>query len=88
VGGLGSAVFILEGIQQLFQFHNHWNDFRSTCEDLKHEKYLFLAKAGPYSKGKNTNAIFAERVEALTSKEHSKWVGSQKAVATAKIRRG
>ena len=47
-GGLGSLIAALEGIQQLNQYHHNWITYRSTCEALKHEKYLYLAGAGPY----------------------------------------
>jgi len=45
---LGASVVVIEGVQQLFQFQTNWLLYRSTCESLKHEKYLFLASAGPY----------------------------------------
>ncbi len=48
-GGLGALVVVVEGIQQLGQFQQNWMNYRSTCEALKHEKYLYLAAAGPYA---------------------------------------
>jgi Protein of unknown function (DUF4231) len=76
-GGLGILIVILEGIQQLNQYQHNWITYRSTCESLKHEKFLFLAKAGPYSKAGNPATLLAERVESLVSKEHAKWVSTQ-----------
>lgn len=38
--GLGSLIVVLEGVQSLNQFHHRWVTYRSTCEQLKHEKYL------------------------------------------------
>ena len=38
----GSLIAILEGVQQLYQFHTLWTEYRSTTEHLKHEKYLLL----------------------------------------------
>jgi hypothetical protein len=46
---LGGLVVVLEGIQQLYQWQTNWVLYRSTSEALKHERYLYLAKAGPYS---------------------------------------
>ena len=40
-GGLGLLVVIIEGLQQLFQFHDNWVSYRGTCESLKHEKCTF-----------------------------------------------
>jgi hypothetical protein len=77
-GGLGVLIVLLEGIQQLNQYQHNWITYRSTCESLKHEKFLFLAKAGPYLKVENATAALAERIESLVSQEHAKWVSVQK----------
>ena len=77
-GGLGVLIVILEGAQHLNQYQHNWITYRSTCEYLKHEKYLFLANAGPYAKAEDTNQLLSERVESLVSQEHAKWVSSQK----------
>ncbi|HWX20688.1 MAG TPA: DUF4231 domain-containing protein [Candidatus Binatia bacterium] len=53
-----------------------WFTYRSTCEDLKHEKYLWLAKAGPYASVERPDALLAERIESLVSREHAKWVST------------
>jgi len=48
--------------------------YRSTCEYLKHGKYLFLASAGPYRNAENPATLLAERIETLVSQEHAKWI--------------
>ena len=72
---LGVLVVVLEGAQYLNQFHHNWITYRSTCEVLRHEKYLFLARAGPYEEVKPDVAkrLLARRVESLISTEHTKW---------------
>ena len=67
----------LEGLQQLQQYQQNWTTYRSTCERLKHEKYLYLAQAGPYTKAPRPDALLAERVEGLVSQEHAAWVSQQ-----------
>ncbi len=76
LGALGALVVILEGVQQLYQFQQNWTSYRSTCEALKHEKYLYLGQGGPYAAADNPHAVLAERVESLTSEEHAKWVAA------------
>jgi len=73
---LGASVAILEGVQQLGQYNNLWVNYRATAEQLKHEKYLFLAKSGPYRglEEQETLRLLAERVEERVSTEHAKWV--------------
>ena len=44
MGGGGALIVVLEGFQQLQQYQQNWTTYRSTCERLKHEKYLFAAR--------------------------------------------
>jgi hypothetical protein len=75
--GLGVLITILEGLLQLHQYQQNWVAYRSTCEALKHEKYLFLASAPPYAGISDPRALLAERVESLVSQEHAKWAAVQ-----------
>jgi Protein of unknown function (DUF4231) len=76
-GVLGIVVTVFEGMLQLNQFHENWIRYRSTCESLKHEKYIYLANAGPYANADKPRALLAERVESLVSQEHAKWATVQ-----------
>jgi hypothetical protein len=74
MGGGGALIVVLEGLQQLQQYQQNWTSYRSTCERLKHEKFLFAARAGPYTAVARPDALLAERVEGLVSQEHAAWV--------------
>lgn len=80
-GALGVLVVVLEGVQQLNQYHHNWIICRSTCEALKHEKFLFLANAGPYDAANDPKTLFVERTESLISQEHAKWIAGRKQAA-------
>ena len=73
---VGALVAVLAGLQQLGQFQNDWTSYRSTAEQLKHEKYLFLAASGPYRNLEAAEAmkLLAERAEEQISTEHARWV--------------
>lgn len=71
-GALGSAVVVLVGIQQLFQWQPTWILYRSAAESLKHERYLYLAAAGPYATPDRA-LVLAERVERISSQEQATW---------------
>jgi hypothetical protein len=86
LGALGAAIAIIEGLQQLNQHHANWISYRSTCEALKHEKYLYLGKAGPYATASDAHALLAEKVEALVSQEHAKWASGPNAADVASTR--
>jgi hypothetical protein len=72
---LGASVAILEGLQQLGQYNNLWVSYRATAEQLKHEKFLFLARSGSYRDLEEAEALkqLAERIEERVSTEHAKW---------------
>jgi len=74
-GGLAAVIVLLEGAQHVYQFQEHWITYRSTAEALKHERYLYLAQAGPYA-GDDRHQQLAERLEGLISQEHAKWTAS------------
>jgi hypothetical protein len=72
-GVLGVLVTVLEGLLHLNQYQQNWISYRSTCEALKHEKFLSLAKAGPYAGAADPHTLLAERVESIASQENAKW---------------
>ena len=73
IAGLGVLITILEGFLHLNQYQQLWTTYRGTCEALKHEKYVYLGKAGPYATAADAHALLAERVESLVSQEHAQW---------------
>lgn len=73
---LAALVVVAEGTQQLYQWQTNWVLYRSTAEALKHEKYLYLAAAGPYS-AEDRHRVLAERLEGLISQEHARWTESR-----------
>jgi hypothetical protein len=79
-GGLAAVVVVLEGAQHLFQFQELWITYRSTAESLKHERYLYLAEAGPYG-GEDRRSQLATRTEALLSQVHARWVAAPQGAA-------
>jgi hypothetical protein len=82
-GSLGATIVVLEGFQQLFQFQQNWLGYRATHEALKHEKFLYLAHAGPYRDATAPDTLLAERVEGLVSQEHAAWSAAQREPAAA-----
>lgn len=78
VGGAGAFIVVLESLQQLGQYQQNWTSYRSTCEQLKHEQFLFLSQAGPYAGVSDPEATLAEHVESLVSQEHAAWAANRK----------
>ena len=75
-GGLGVVVVIVEGLQHVNQHHENWIRYRSTCENLRHEKFLYLAGASGYDGLSEDEALrqLAMQVESLLSRESNDWL--------------
>ena len=76
LGAGGALIVVLEGLQQLQQYQENWITYRSTCERLRAERFLYLSRAGPYAAG-GAEALLAVRVEGLVSQENAAWVAQR-----------
>ena len=72
VGFLGVLVAVISGILPLYKFQENWIEYRTTCESLRHEKFLYLTSSEPYNI-EEPFPLLAQRVEALISKENTQW---------------
>ena len=72
IGLLGVMIAIAGAIVGLYKCQENWLEYRTTCESLRHEKYLFLSKVDPYNIEKPFD-LLVKRVEGLISKENSLW---------------
>ena len=81
-GSLGGLIVILEGVQQLYRFHDNWVRYRWTASAMEREKSLWTARAGDYATADRPNALLALRIEDLTSREATQWVALQQPPST------
>lgn len=78
----GVAITIIEGLTALYKWHENWIEYRSTCELLRHEKYLFEMKAPPYGDSSSVENLFVSNIESLISAESNKWkVNNSKSIS-------
>jgi hypothetical protein len=74
VGILGALIAIIESITKLYKFHENWIQYRSTCELLKYQKYLYITKSSPYNiEEESVDNIFIKNVENIISAENGQW---------------
>ena len=73
-GTLGVLIVSLEGIRELYNWEKNNTEYRRMAELLKHERYLYLAQSGPYSRD-NPRGLLAERIETLLSQAAVKYPG-------------
>ena len=62
----------LAGLLTLFKYQENWVQYRTTAETLTQERFLFIARTGPY-KGDDRFKLFVERIESMLTKENSHW---------------
>ncbi len=72
IGALGLLVAVLTSINSLYKYQENWIAYRTTCESLTHEKYLYMTGTKPYH-GKESFNLLVQRVEMLISQENSSW---------------
>ncbi len=72
----GVIVTILSAFNSLGKYHELWLEYRTTAETLKHERYFYITKSGPYKQLKREDAfkLLVERVESLISRENTQWI--------------
>lgn len=69
----GAAIAIISAVHGLYNFHENWIEYRSTCEALKREKYLYMARCGIYADADNVLCTFIEKVESIMGNENTRW---------------
>ncbi|MCM3396443.1 DUF4231 domain-containing protein [Oceanobacillus profundus] len=74
---IGGSITIIESWLNISKYHENWIEYRSICETLRHEKYMFLTKTGVYSV-EDPFPFLVERIESIISKENVNWANLNK----------
>ena len=72
IGVLGMIIAVIAGVLGLGRYQEQWVEYRTICESLKKEKFLFETNAEPYNEANSFN-LFVQRAETLISKENTNW---------------
>ena len=78
---LGATIVVLEGAQQLFQWHDNWIRYRITATSIASQRSLFAVRAGDYANG-DPVPLLVERVEALATSETTSWAKASQSSET------
>ena len=73
LGVLGASIAITSAFLSLNRCQENWMSYRTTCESLKLEKFLFLTRANPYHEDE-AFTLFVHRTERLIASENSAWL--------------
>ncbi|MCE4045575.1 DUF4231 domain-containing protein [Lysinibacillus fusiformis] len=72
IGAIGVSIAVIEGWLSLTKYHENWIEYRSICETLRHEKYMYLTRTGVYDI-ENPFKVLVDRVESIISNETVNW---------------
>jgi Protein of unknown function (DUF4231) len=77
VSVISVSIAVISGLLGLYKFQENWIEYRATAEALKHEKFMFLTRSGPYGV-EPPLPILVERVEGIIAKEGTAWSGTMR----------
>lgn len=72
-GSLGASIVVLEGIQQVCQWHANWIRYRGTAESLRRELFMCRAGIGGYATAPDPVALLAEHMNEIATSEVAGW---------------
>lgn len=70
---LAAAAVVMEGVQQVFQFHANWVNYRVTAETLRQHGLLYAADLPPYADPSTRRATLAQDLADATAQERGTW---------------
>lgn len=71
-----AVIVVLEGVQQLFQFHGNWIGYRSAAEALRQVAFRYVAEVPPFADADDRRDRLAALLGEITSKESAAWTGT------------
>lgn len=77
IGLIGVIISILSGIDTLYNYQEHWVNYRKVEEALKREKFLYLTDSEPYTT-RNKFKKFVANIESIIASENNEWVNVNK----------
>jgi Protein of unknown function (DUF4231) len=72
----GAGIAFLEGARALFRVQDSYLAYRSAAEELRNEAWLFAQRAGGYADAATPEALLAERVVDISSRENTVWASA------------
>jgi hypothetical protein len=70
---VAGIIVVMEGAQQMFQFHPNWLSYRGTAETLRQHAFLYVADIVPYADADARRDRLAEVLKDVTSRENTNW---------------
>jgi hypothetical protein len=78
---LAGVIVVLEGAQQMFQFHPNWISYRGTAETLRHHAFLYVADVSPFDDPATRRDRLAASLQEATMRESAAWADTMRKAA-------
>ena len=70
---MAGVIVVVEGAQQIFQFHANWISYRGSAERLRQHAFLYVASVKPYDQPSTRRTRLASALMDVASREKSNW---------------
>lgn len=71
-----AIVAISASLIKFLKLEENWLNYRTICETLRKEQYLFSSSISDYNNCENKEKLFVDRVESLISRENTLWLST------------
>jgi hypothetical protein len=75
---LAGVIVVLEGAQQMFQFHPNWISYRGTAETLRHHAFLYVADVSPFDDPATRRDRLGVSLRDATMRESATWTDTMR----------
>lgn len=75
---LAGVIVVLEGAQQMFQFHSNWISYRATAETLRHQAFRYVAEVSPFDDPATRRERLAGSLRDAAIKESVTWTDTMR----------
>ena len=71
--GVGAVIVLIEGTQQIGQFHFNWINYRATAETMRQHGFLYAAGTAPYNDPSTRRERLAQFMRKTIVTESGNW---------------
>jgi hypothetical protein len=82
---LAGGIVVLEGAQQMFQFHPNWISYRGTAETLRHHAFLYVADVSPFDDPATRRDRLAASLQEATARESATWADTMRKAGSVSV---
>jgi hypothetical protein len=75
---IAGVIVVMEGAQQLFQFHPNWLSYRGTAELLRQQAFLYVAQVSPFDDPAARRGRLATILTEITARESASWTSTMR----------